>query len=213
MDSWPRPDPSVAAGPRIGGGLEVQVVDRLGDWAKVIFDNGWTAWVDGRLLVARVGTAPAVRPTPAGAGAPFDLQAILADRTKAFAGGGALLMLLSSLLPWFRSGGSKSSYGIPIKFLFDYKLPTFSGPKIGWLLLAFGVAVVVAVVKNADQRIVIGSGIGATAVAVLYMIQLQRAVSATPGASFTDFIGLGAVLAAAGGLLVAFAAKLGAKAR
>ena len=212
MDSWPQPDPSASAGPRIGGGLDVQVVDRLGDWAKVTFDNGWTAWVDGRLLVARVGAAPAARPTPAAAGA-FDLQAILADRKKAFAGGGALLVLLSSVLPWFRTGGSKSSFGIPIKFLFDYKLPTFNGPKIGWLLLALAVAVVVTVVKNADERIVTGSGILATAIAVVYVIQLQRAVSATPGASLPDFIGIGAVLAAAGGLLVAFAAKLGAKAR
>ena len=65
-------------------------------------------------------------------------------RKKAFAGGGALLVLLSSVLPWFRSGGSKTSFGLPIKFLFDYKLPTFNGPKIGWLLLALAVAVIMA---------------------------------------------------------------------
>ena len=213
MDSWPRPDPSAVAGPRIGGGLEVQVVDRLGDWAKVMFDNGWTAWVDGRLLVAR-GAAPAVRATPAAAGATFDFQAILADRTKSFALGGALLVLLSSILPWFRGGGtSTNAFDVQLQFLFDYKTTSTGGLKVGWLLLALAIAIVVAVVKNADTRIVMGAGIGAIAVAALFGIQLQRFVSKVPGASLTDAIGFGVLLAAAGGALVAFSFKLGAKTR
>ncbi len=32
--------------------LPVQLVDRLGDWGRIVCANGWSAWVDGRLLVA-----------------------------------------------------------------------------------------------------------------------------------------------------------------
>jgi SH3-like domain-containing protein len=34
----------------LAGGLELQVVQRIGDWAKVVAVNGWTGWVDARLL-------------------------------------------------------------------------------------------------------------------------------------------------------------------
>ena len=43
MDSWPRPDANAPQGPHIDEGLVVQTTDRVGDWAKVVFDNGWTA--------------------------------------------------------------------------------------------------------------------------------------------------------------------------
>ncbi|MFC1438912.1 hypothetical protein ABUW04_11630 [Streptacidiphilus sp. N1-10] len=51
LATWTRPDfsePSV----RLDALLPVQVADRLGDWARVVCSNGWTAWVDGRLLVS-----------------------------------------------------------------------------------------------------------------------------------------------------------------
>jgi hypothetical protein len=191
LDSWPRPDPLVAVGPHIDGGLEVQVVDRLGDWAKVAFNNGWTAWVDGRLLAGTrsTGRAPG-------------LAALMADRSKAFSVGGALLVVISSLLPWLRGGASGNAFDVPIKFLLDYKTSSNDGIKVGWLLIVCSIIIVVAVVKNADPRIARGAGIGAIAIAGLYAIQLQRLVSAVPGASFTDLIGLGVLLAAAGGVLV-----------
>jgi hypothetical protein len=220
IDSWPRPDPQATTGPRIEGGLEVQVVDRLGDWAKVTFSNGWTAWVDGRLLVAgsataaRAGNAPRVSSTKTG-GSSIDLQAIMADRPKAFAIGGAALIVLSSILPWLRGGGSSNSFKITLQFLFDYKTTSTGGVKVGWLLLAFAVAVVVVIVRNGDERISRGVGIAAIAVSVLYVIQLQRWVSAVSDSgaadvSLTDVVGFGVLPAVAGGVLVTFASKFGA---
>ncbi|MER5452593.1 hypothetical protein ABT065_44430 [Streptomyces sp. NPDC002764] len=51
MPAWEAPDPdrpTVALDPL----LPVQLVERRGDWAHVLCANGWSAWVDGRLLVA-----------------------------------------------------------------------------------------------------------------------------------------------------------------
>jgi hypothetical protein len=50
--SWAQADPSSASVP-LGGGLELEVVQRLGDWAQVRASNGWTGWVDGRILQPR----------------------------------------------------------------------------------------------------------------------------------------------------------------
>lgn len=51
MPAWEAPDPA-----RPTAGLDpllpVQVTERRGDWAQVLCANGWSAWVDGRLLIA-----------------------------------------------------------------------------------------------------------------------------------------------------------------
>jgi hypothetical protein len=51
LPAWEEPDPArptVALDPL----LPVQLVERRGDWGHVVCANGWSAWVDGRLLVA-----------------------------------------------------------------------------------------------------------------------------------------------------------------
>lgn len=52
MQAWAAPDPSGAVVATLGGHLPVQVAEMRGAWARVICSNGWTGWVDGRLLVA-----------------------------------------------------------------------------------------------------------------------------------------------------------------
>ncbi|MEO8273668.1 MAG: hypothetical protein ABI620_06355, partial [Chloroflexota bacterium] len=56
LDSWQAPN---SAGPStsLAGGLEVEVTERVGDWARVRASNAWTGWVDGRRLLPR--TPPA----------------------------------------------------------------------------------------------------------------------------------------------------------
>ena len=49
MQAWASPDPSAAA-VTLQEGVELQVLERWGDWAHVLAANGWTGWVDGRLL-------------------------------------------------------------------------------------------------------------------------------------------------------------------
>jgi hypothetical protein len=54
MASWATPDPSVPPTDSLQPGLELQVAEHFGDWARVVASNGWSGWVDARLLVPMV---------------------------------------------------------------------------------------------------------------------------------------------------------------
>ncbi|MFG2312430.1 hypothetical protein ACGFS9_27735 [Streptomyces sp. NPDC048566] len=58
LPAWESPDPSRPTA-ALDALLPVQLVDRLGDWARIVCANGWSAWVDGRLLVGVPQTPPA----------------------------------------------------------------------------------------------------------------------------------------------------------
>jgi hypothetical protein len=54
MQAWAAPDPSGAVVATLGGGLPMQVTEVRGAWAHILCSNGWTGWVDGRIIgVAR----------------------------------------------------------------------------------------------------------------------------------------------------------------
>ena len=52
LPSWAAPDPSGPSTP-LAGGLDLEVVQRVADWAQVRASNGWVGWVDGRRLIPR----------------------------------------------------------------------------------------------------------------------------------------------------------------
>ncbi|MER5469079.1 hypothetical protein ABZX90_28695 [Streptomyces sp. NPDC002935] len=58
LPAWETPDPSRPTVP-LDALLPVQLLDRLGDWGRVLCANGWSAWVDGRLLIAVPQVPPA----------------------------------------------------------------------------------------------------------------------------------------------------------
>ncbi|MFI1224740.1 MULTISPECIES: hypothetical protein [unclassified Streptomyces] len=58
LPAWESPDVARPTDP-LDPLLPVQLQDRRGDWAYVACSNGWSAWVDGRLLVSVPGTPPA----------------------------------------------------------------------------------------------------------------------------------------------------------
>ncbi|MER6138085.1 hypothetical protein [Streptomyces sp. NPDC001815] len=58
MPAWDAPDPVRPTVP-LDALLPVRLVERLGDWGHVLCANGWSAWVDGRLLVAVPQEPPA----------------------------------------------------------------------------------------------------------------------------------------------------------
>ncbi|MFE4398788.1 MULTISPECIES: hypothetical protein [Streptomycetaceae] len=64
MASWAAPDPA-RPDARLDALLPLQLLDRRGDWARILCSNGWTAWVDGRLLVALPQPPPAAGGPPA----------------------------------------------------------------------------------------------------------------------------------------------------
>ncbi|MET9322348.1 hypothetical protein ABZX75_19485 [Streptomyces sp. NPDC003038] len=51
LPAWEAPDVSRPTVP-LDAFLPVQLLSRLGEWGEVLCANGWSAWVDGRLLVA-----------------------------------------------------------------------------------------------------------------------------------------------------------------
>lgn len=58
LPAWETPDPSRPTVP-LDALLPVQLVDRFGDWGRIVCANGWSAWVDGRLLIAIPQSPPA----------------------------------------------------------------------------------------------------------------------------------------------------------
>ncbi|MEV5341424.1 hypothetical protein AB0K93_23535 [Streptomyces sp. NPDC052676] len=63
LDAWEAPDlsrPTVPLDPL----LPVQLVERRGDWGRIVCHNGWSAWVDGRLLVSVPQTPPMAGASP-----------------------------------------------------------------------------------------------------------------------------------------------------
>ncbi len=54
LQAWAAPDPTGAVVATLGGGLPIQVTEVRGAWANIVCSNGWTGWVDGRIIgVAR----------------------------------------------------------------------------------------------------------------------------------------------------------------
>ncbi|MEW2048668.1 hypothetical protein [Streptomyces sp. NPDC005476] len=51
MPAWDAPDPARPTVP-LDPLLPVRLMERRGDWGHVLCSNGWSAWVDGRCLVA-----------------------------------------------------------------------------------------------------------------------------------------------------------------
>ena len=209
--TWPQPDANVPLGPTVAGGLDVQLLDRWGDWAKIVCSNGWSAWVDGRQLLPRSaatggGSATGVAPRA---------RSLAIDRSAVVALVGAGLVLLAAVLPWTRGQGSGTSFDVVLKFLVDYEIASNDGPKIGWLLLVIAAGCAVVVLRKVHDRARVACGVAAIAVAVVYLIQVQRLLNAFPDSpdkpGLFDLVGFGVLVAIVGGLIVAFAPKIASR--
>ncbi|GGR26560.1 hypothetical protein GCM10010282_18660 [Streptomyces roseolus] len=58
LSTWQAPDPAYPTVP-LDAFLPVRLMERTGDWGRVLCSNGWSAWVDARLLVAVPDDPPA----------------------------------------------------------------------------------------------------------------------------------------------------------
>lgn len=52
LQAWASPDASAQAITTLAAGVELRVEERKGAWARVTGSNGWSGWVDGRILGA-----------------------------------------------------------------------------------------------------------------------------------------------------------------
>ena len=113
-------------------------------------------------------------------------------------------MLLGTILSWIRVRGAKSnSYDVPLAFLWDYQSGADGGIKVGLVLLALAIFVGVFAIlpgKVTARRVLGGVIIG---VALLYTLQLARALSAVDSApSLLSALGFGVLVTVAAGVLV-----------
>ncbi|MFB7589038.1 hypothetical protein [Streptomyces sp. NPDC056169] len=58
LAAWETPDPGLPTA-SLDAFLPVRLTERAGDWGRVLCSNGWSAWVDARLLVAVPDDPPA----------------------------------------------------------------------------------------------------------------------------------------------------------
>ncbi|MFF4169499.1 hypothetical protein [Streptomyces sp. NPDC001744] len=58
LPAWEAPDPALPTAP-LDAFLPVCLEERAGDWGRIRCSNGWTAWVDARLLVGVPDDPPA----------------------------------------------------------------------------------------------------------------------------------------------------------
>lgn len=177
-----------------------------GDWTQVVCANGWSGWVDGRVLVPRTAAPAAPVATMAapstGGAAAVSVDWALRARTGWIALAGAAAIGLSALLPWLKlGGGSADGFDVPAEFLLSYKAETDLGFDVGVLLIVLALAGVAAVLVAPDDWWRRGVGIAAGVVALLYVIQVQRLLSASPAEGrpgLLSTVGVGAYLALAG---------------
>ncbi|MFG2960094.1 hypothetical protein ACGF5O_41035 [Streptomyces sp. NPDC048291] len=78
MPAWEAPDPGRPTVP-LDALLPVQLVERHGDWAHISCANGWSAWVDGRYLIAVPQDPPVTGGQPTEATDPRPLLARAAE--------------------------------------------------------------------------------------------------------------------------------------
>ncbi|MFH0521551.1 hypothetical protein ACHBTE_30755 [Streptomyces sp. M41] len=83
MLAWETPDPARPTVP-LDAFLPVQLVEQRGDWAHILCANGWSAWVDGRFLVAVPQDPPTADGTPPARTA--DPRPLLARAERALSG-------------------------------------------------------------------------------------------------------------------------------
>ncbi|MGW2250817.1 hypothetical protein ACWCXH_11510 [Kitasatospora sp. NPDC001660] len=93
MATWAAPDPARPSA-RLDALLPVRLVSRQGDWAQILCSNGWSAWVDGRLLIVLPDAPPTADGPPARA----------ADPRPALAGAEAALDRYRALLEGLAAG-------------------------------------------------------------------------------------------------------------
>lgn len=189
LAAWAMPEASQPPTNTVAAGLPVRVLAHNGAWAEIECSNGWRAWVDGNRLVA-ASEAPAR----------VSVGAALSRRTRlgVLAAAGAALVVVSTFMPWFTFGSVHfDAWDVPLRYLVAGTGGT-DGIKSGIPLLVPAVAAIAALARWSMPRwVALALGGVATNAAAF---ALARALRPEPHPS----LGIGVVVAAAGGVLVAW---------
>jgi SH3-like domain-containing protein/DNA-binding transcriptional ArsR family regulator len=63
MDAWATPDRAAVPVAHIDPRVELQLLERTGEWARIRCSDGWSAWVDGR-VIEKQSAGPAMSTVP-----------------------------------------------------------------------------------------------------------------------------------------------------
>lgn len=175
LRAWATPGTAEPLAVAIDPGVPLQVTDWSGAWAQIVCDNGWTAWVDGRLLLPVHGPGPA--PAPASPPAPAPIAAPIPARPRHLAVDGfvgATLSLVAIFVPWIRIDGADpvNATDLPVGVLVD----SLRGFDLALLVLALAVALCV---PRPAPRLAAAAGL--TAVAALFALQVDPKALLGPG--------------------------------
>jgi len=187
--AWADPDPAQDPITTLEARVRLSIAERRGDWARVVGSNGWTGWVDARVLEP-VGAETSQSATSSGL------------RIRPLSAVGAVVIALSAFLPWVSLGNlpSSNAFDVSARFLFDF---TAAGaPDLVWVILV--VAAVALIPIDRLKSVPVLAGLAAIAIAGLFAVQIYRGVS-DGGGTFSDvmdLIGFAPLLTAAGGVLV-----------
>jgi SH3-like domain-containing protein len=214
MTTWVTPSPTSPKAERLDAALPVAVTEWQGDWAHVACSNGWSTWVDGRLLqpyaaaqswagqstdgtpgtIVRHGPAAALRLLVMPRRVPADGSALVA--IGPFAAAGAALAIVGSFLPLLSVlGFGVSAWQLPAAFLFS-DAPAPSGFSLGILLLITALVALPLLLRHPLPPLAL-LAIAAPATNTGVHILLRKLASS----DYPD-IGIGGVLILIGGFLI-----------
>ena len=209
LPAWQTPDGRVPASVTLEPRVELTIAERRGDWARVVGENGWTGWVDGRRL--------ATRSEPAVAAAVTVAKPAAHDEPKERRSTSIVMPLLgltalgaSMILPWLRSDdGSLSALEVPLAFLWDRGAA--SQPALLWPLLLLALILVTVMLLPRGRLLFIPLGLVVLAVSLLFAAQVIRGVMSDGGtiADGLSRVGPAAIVAFLAGGLVLGSAKRG----
>ena len=181
LAAWDAPDPSRPSTAALAEGLPLDVLQRVGDWAEVRAENGWTGWVDARqLATAVVDTTTTTSPL------------VVA---------GLAVALVGAFLPWVSFGSlDESAWGVPVRFLLGMEDDT-GGIRVGPVLLLTLLALLPAVRAprpTAWLPLVLVAAVPSN----LALLTFVRVVTMEDNGGIMPTVGIGVVLTLAGGALL-----------
>lgn len=157
MAAWSSPDPSMAPVANLSPGVQLRVDEQRGAWARVTGSNGWTGWVDARILqpigaVAPAG-GPAVMAQPAAWAAGSRVAGGASSMGEVHILGviGAIVMVVGLFLDW----GGGNGFDWPMASAWPlYEAVSWSQPTMGVVLIVAAALILIAAVVPAVPSIV-----------------------------------------------------------
>jgi hypothetical protein len=199
MSAWAQPDPSSPPVTQLAERVRLRVEESRGAWSRVSAENGWSGWVDGRLLQAAgaAGVAPAAR-----AGTRVGNMVV---RPLPLVGG--IAVIVATFLNWMQMGSS-NGFKVGLPFLWGGWEHGGDSPDLGIFTLILGIgALLLAVLPRTSVPLIRVAGVISVVIAVVFAIQVMIMAGDLGGKAldaFSDGMSFGPYVNLAGGLLMLF---------